>query len=137
MNAYSPQMMTWARSSQWREECSDDHMACGVAHNRVCGDKLKLQILFSEDGNVIKARHTGESCALTLAAASALCELSEGKSRNEVKQLLKNLRSIVFDGALVEGSPLNEFSPIHKLPSRYKCATLAIEAIENILNEDR
>ena len=132
MSAYSPQMMKWARSSQWREECTDPHVACGVGHNRVCGDKLKIQIVF--DGNRIsKARHTGESCALTLAAASAICELSEGKTREELRSIVDELRSIVINGTLREGSELIEFLPIHKIPARHRCVTLVTEACEEIL----
>jgi nitrogen fixation NifU-like protein len=129
-------MLKWAKSSQWREECTDDHTVCGVAHNRVCGDKLKIQIVF-DGGKISKARHTGESCALTLAAASAVCELSEGKTREELKLIIDELRSIVLDGAIIEGSQLAEFSSIHKISARHRCVTLVTEAYEDLLNENR
>lgn len=82
--------------------------------NPACGDKLKL--MYKLDGDrVTEVGFTGEGCAISIAGASILTELADGKTISELNQLTdaEMLKEI--------GVPLS--------PTRVKCGLLALSAL--------
>lgn len=86
--------------------------------NPVCGDRLKL--MYKLDGDrVEQIKFEGEGCAISLAAASMLTELAQGKTIAELtrirdEDLLKEI-----------GVPLS--------PTRIQCGLLALSALRKAL----
>ncbi len=90
--------------------------------NPVCGDKLKL--MYKLDGDrVSEMKFAGEGCAISLAAASMLAELSEGKTLTELRELKDEdmLKEI--------GVPLS--------PTRVKCGLLALSGLRKSLKTQK
>lgn len=56
------------------------------ADNPVCGDVLRLDIEL-ENGEVCKARFSGQGCVISIAAASMFTEMIHGKSITELEAL--------------------------------------------------
>ncbi|PIS40788.1 MAG: hypothetical protein COT26_01550 [Candidatus Kerfeldbacteria bacterium CG08_land_8_20_14_0_20_43_14] len=87
--------------------------------NLVCGDKVEFFVQLDKAGKVKEVRWQGEGCALSQASASLLSEMLVGKNLQELNRIgNKDIFKIV-------GENLN--------PSRQKCATLSIEALQKML----
>lgn len=56
--------------------------------NVLCGDTIEMQLRLNRD-RIEDVRFRGEGCAISLASASMLTELSKGKPISEVKKLGK------------------------------------------------
>ena len=83
--------------------------------NPLCGDRIRIDILLN--GDIVKeVRFKGEGCTISMASASMLTEMIQGKSLEELKVLGKE--SIL--NAL--GVPLNS--------SRQKCAFLSLKVLQ-------
>jgi len=92
----------------------------GHEDNVVCGDTVDMYIKFDDADTVQEVRWAGEGCALSQASASLLSEMLKGKTRDEIAKIEDR------DILKVVGETLN--------PSRKKCATLSIQALQKGLN---
>lgn len=59
------------------EKTVEIHMA-----NPVCGDEIRLQLQI-EDGRIVDARHVGQGCSISQAAASMMTNLIKDKELSE------------------------------------------------------
>ena len=87
--------------------------------NPMCGDDITVYIQCDNE-IVTKASFSGAGCSISQGCADMMCERILGLNINE----LKNLKFDLFN---LEKSPISK--------SRYKCATLSLEAINNIKKE--
>lgn len=86
--------------------------------NPVCGDRLKLMYKL-DGGRIGDIKFEGDGCAISLAAASMLTELAQGKT-------LVELHAIRDEDMLKEiGVPLS--------PTRVKCGLLALSGLRKML----
>lgn len=88
--------------------------------NPVCGDRLKL--MYKLDGDrVSQIKFKGEGCAISLAAASMLTELAQGKTFAELERIRDEdmLKEI--------GVPLS--------PTRVGCGLLALSGLRKLLRQ--
>ena len=91
----------------------------GSEDNAVCGDRVAWQLQFDGD-TVVTVRWNGEGCALSQAAASLLSEKLVGKKRETLNKITdKDILSLI-------GTTMN--------PSRQKCATLCVAALQKTLS---
>lgn len=86
-----------------------------AADNPFCGDSLVLDMLV-EKGIITDFKFDGEMCAVGIAAASMLSEEIIGKSVEEAKKFDKEKMLAFFSEELTT--------------SRIKCATLALQALQ-------
>ena len=86
------------------------------AENPLCGDNITMYLCY-KDGVVYHASFDGVGCAISQGCADLLCERLIGLTEKEVK----NLQFDLFD---LEKSPISK--------SRYKCATLSLNALKGI-----
>jgi nitrogen fixation NifU-like protein len=86
-----------------------------AADNPFCGDSLSIDLLV-ENGIIEDFKFDGEMCAVGIAAASMLSEEIIGKSIEEAKKFDKDKMLSFFSDELTT--------------SRIKCATLALEALQ-------
>src|SRR5918999_766773 len=83
--------------------------------NPLCGDEVRIDLRVA-GGIVSEVAFTGRGCAISLAAASILTEMVEGRPLEEVKALTK-------DDLLEElGIPVS--------PARMKCALLGLKVLK-------
>ena len=87
--------------------------------NPLCGDEVRIDLRVDGD-RVSEVRFSGRGCAISMAAASVLTELVEGKTLAEV-------RAIDRDALLEELE-----APIG--PARMKCATLGLKVLKSGLS---
>ena len=84
--------------------------------NPMCGDDITVYIQCDNE-IVTKASFSGVGCSISQGCADLMCERIIGLNENE-------LLDLEFDLFNLEKSPISK--------SRYKCATLCLEAIKNI-----
>jgi nitrogen fixation protein NifU and related proteins len=87
--------------------------------NPLCGDEVRIDLRVDGD-RVSAVRFSGRGCAISMAAASVLTEMIEGKTLAEV-------RAIDRDALLEELE-----APIG--PARMKCATLGLKVLKSGLD---
>lgn len=123
-----------------RNRADLSHISEDAVHeNPSCGDSVKLEVLFGEDGRIREAKHDGYGCAISTASASLLTENLPGKTREEaqefVNRFIKVLRGEESPEYLEQWGDLAVFGGIVQFPLRVKCAALAWHALNAILEE--
>ncbi|HXK52691.1 iron-sulfur cluster assembly scaffold protein [Candidatus Nomurabacteria bacterium] len=83
--------------------------------NEMCGDSLDLELQFAE-GKLIDAGFTGDSCAVSIIAASLVLDFLIGRSISEIRSFTKN--------------DILDLLSIDLTTSRVKCATLILDALQ-------
>lgn len=84
--------------------------------NPLCGDELEYFLVFDDQDRVREVKFTGRGCTITIASASMLSEKLKGMSRADIAALTND------QAVALLGVPIN--------PARLKCATLALEAVQ-------
>lgn len=84
--------------------------------NPLCGDVVRIDVKFDENGRVAQAAWSGEGCAISQASASLLTEEIKGKTLAEIKEFPKEK---ILD---LIGIPLSM--------ARVKCALLSLKVLK-------
>ncbi len=107
--------------------------------NPLCGDDVEVYVVL--DGERLKeVRFDGAGCAISLAAASMMSEVLEGKTKDEVKEIGDLFKAMMHgeDVALPEEmEDLEALKGVAHFPLRVKCALLAWTTLEHgLANQD-
>ncbi len=107
--------------------------------NPLCGDDVEVFVLLDGD-RVKEVRFDGSGCAISLAAASMMSEVLEGKSKAEVREI-GDLFKAMMHGEDVdlpeEMEDLEALKGVANFPLRVKCALLAWTTLEHgLANEN-
>jgi len=89
--------------------------------NLSCGDQVTLYLKVDSQDQIQAAKFINQGCVISTAAASLLTEAIKGKSLKEVQQL--------------RPQQVIAWLKIPLTPSRYKCATLALNALHAGINQ--
>jgi nitrogen fixation NifU-like protein len=84
--------------------------------NPLCGDELDFYLKFDRHGKLTDVKFSGRGCAISIAAASMLTEKLQNLEGAEVTKLVPD------DVLTMLG--------VQIVPARMKCATLALEAVQ-------
>jgi nitrogen fixation protein NifU and related proteins len=91
--------------------------------NPTCGDKIHLTADLGDDGVITAVRFEGQGCVVSMAAASMLSEVVVGKTPEQVAAMgLEEIQEMLGGVRLSMG--------------RIKCATLALNALQQGLKEE-
>lgn len=104
--------------------------------NPTCGDEIELGLLV-EDGIIKDVRFLGHGCSISMASASMMTEAIKGKPTSEAMALLEDFKCMV-KGEDCDKSRLGDLEAlagVAKFPARYKCATLAWNALARGIND--
>ncbi len=93
-----------------RGTLDDPHVDCEDVNPR-CGDRVRLQVHLGPADEITSIRFVGDGCVISMAAASLLTTMVEGRSLQEVLRLRES--------AVIEGLQAAI------TPRRYDCALLA------------
>jgi nitrogen fixation protein NifU and related proteins len=115
---YSPQLLDHFKHPRNAGEVADPDASVQL-ENPACGDILKLTLKVAE-GRIAELRFLAKGCVPTMACASALTELVQGKTPEEARQLTRS-QLIAAVGGLPEAS-------IH-------ASHLAIDALAAVLKQ--
>ncbi len=110
------------------------HMAEGL--NAICGDQVL--VFLTVEGDRIESIHfDGESCAISTASASLMCDFLTGKSVDEAKEHFQQFCQLMDkDNPATEIpalGPVNAMAGVKKFPTRIKSATLCWHAMNAAL----
>jgi len=107
------------------------HKAAG--RNPLCGDQLVVYLAVDDDGKVVDASFLGKGCAISMASASMMTEMVQGKTPEEAERLFNSFHALCTSddapdtpaGLEDEMEKLEVLSGVRQFPSRVKCATLS------------
>ena len=103
------------------------------AHNPLCGDKVHIYLKLNNEKLVEDLSFEGEGCAISLASASILTELTKGKDLSFIKKISDDFLSMIKNKSKITINSLTEdqvttissLSGVQQFPMRVKCATMA------------
>ena len=107
------------------------------AHNPLCGDKIHIYLKLNNEKKIEDLSFEGEGCAISLASASILTELTKGKDLSFTKiisedfiNMIKNKKKITLNSLTEDQmTSINSLSGVQEFPMRVKCATMAWHAL--------
>ena len=107
------------------------------AHNPLCGDKVHIFLKLNNEKLVEDLSFEGEGCAISLASASILTELTKGKDLSFIKKVSEDFLSMIKNKSKITLNSLTEdqvttitsLSGVQEFPMRVKCATMAWHAL--------
>ena len=103
------------------------------AHNPLCGDKVHIYLKLNNEKLIEDLSFEGEGCAISLASASILTEVTKGKDLSFIKKLSEDFLNIIkYKKKLTLNSltkdqvtTITSLSGVQEFPMRVKCATMA------------
>ena len=105
--------------------------------NPSCIDHFDIELKI-EDNIVKDIRFDGEACAIATSSLSIAIHRFIGKSKEEILNIIDNYKKMIneeeYDSSILED--LLAFDEVYKQESRKTCATLGVNIIENILNNN-
>ena len=107
------------------------------AHNPLCGDKVHIYLKLNNEKLIEDLSFEGEGCAISLASASILTELTKGKDLSFIKKISEDFLSMIKNKSKITLNSLTEdqvttitsLSGVQEFPMRVKCATMAWHAL--------
>ena len=111
-------------------------------YNPLCGDKVHVYLKLDNKKKVESLTFEGEGCAISLASASIMTELVNGKSFDEAKDIMSSFLNMIKNTSEIKSNHLDDdqktkrmsLSGVKQFPMRVKCATLSwhtlVSAIE-------
>lgn len=109
-------------------------------YNPLCGDKITIYIKMTDTGVIADLSFQGCGCAISMASASLMTELLNGKSMAEAKTLFEQFQKRVTgesassNAAVAALGKLNVLAGVSAYPARVKCATLAWHTVNAALS---
>ena len=102
-------------------------------YNPLCGDKVHVYLKLDNKKKVESLTFEGEGCAISLASASIMTELVNGKSFDEAKDIMSSFLNMIKNTSEIQSNYLDEdqktklmsLSGVKQFPMRVKCATLS------------
>ena len=125
----------------------EGHSHEAKGYNPLCGDKVHVYLKLDNVKKVEGLTFEGEGCAISLASASIMTELINGKSINDAKDIMNAFLNMIKNTSEIQSNHLDEdqktklmsLSGVKQFPMRVKCATLSwhtlISAIDNTQKE--
>jgi nitrogen fixation NifU-like protein len=103
------------------------------AHNPLCGDKVHIFLKLNNETLVEDLSFEGEGCAISLASASILTELTKGKDLSFIKKVSEDFLSMIKNKSKItlnsltkdQVTTITSLSGVQEFPMRVKCATMA------------
>ncbi len=107
------------------------HQAEGL--NAICGDLVQVYLTIKSE-RLISVHYAGESCAISMASASMMTELSTGLTLSEWKLRFEQFKQLMMVNSghqtFEELGQVNTLVTVKKFPSRIKSATLCWYAVD-------
>lgn len=135
---YTEIITQYSRSQKHRKPVEDpDVTNRGV--NPSCGDDITLEL--KVEGDLVKSVGIrGIGCAISMASATIMAELAEGRNIGEIRHLIKTFlgmiqKTITDEEALEILEDAMAFKNISNMPARVKCAVLPWHTLDEALNK--
>jgi nitrogen fixation protein NifU and related proteins len=115
------------------------HVAEG--HNPLCGDRVKVYLRVDANGRIDDVSFEGRGCAISVASASLMTEMLQGRRIEDAEKLMGGFLHLV-KGENVDSlgeddrERLEVMAGVSAFPMRVKCATLAWHAMKAALDKE-
>lgn len=104
--------------------------------NPLCGDKIMLHAT-EKNGVIEKLQFEGSGCAISMASASLMTEVLQGKSTNEIQDVFDAFHEWIMEGKTSDKlGKLTVLGGVREFPARVKCATLAWHTLKAMLEHN-
>ncbi len=135
---YRELILDHARSPRHFGKLADaTHSADGI--NPLCGDRLKMYFRLDDEQRISDACFEGSGCAISVASASLLTETVIGMSAQQAMDFVETVTDTLSgrsENTSVELGKLRALQGVREFPSRVKCATLALYAMNAALQQN-
>lgn len=102
--------------------------------NPLCGDKIHLKLHIDGDNKITAVMFEGSGCAISIASASLLTEILQGKTVTEAYALFEQFHELLTGHPTdIPLGKLAVFAGVNAFPARVKCATLAWHTLKAAL----
>ena len=90
----------------------------------------------AEDGVIIDTKFDGVGCTICTASTDIMCDLIEGKTLEEAKDIINEYYKMIDEKPFDEDKldEANAFDTLYQQPNRIKCGTIGIHAIEDLID---
>ena len=114
-------------------------------HNPLCGDNVHIFLKLDEKKKIEDISFEGSGCAISMASASIMTELLNGKNESQTKEIINDFLEMIKNKDKLENDNLNEnektklmsLSGVKQYPMRVKCATLAWHTLTSAVNDSQ
>lgn len=108
------------------------------SRNESCVDNITVQVKI-EDEVLKDIRFDGDACAICTSSASVMTKELMGKDLLEADEIIDNYKRMIEEEPYNEDllGELNIYNEIYKQPSRKRCATLAMDSLKKIVDEEK
>ena len=107
--------------------------------NPSCGDLVVVQFKLKNE-IISDVCFEGQGCAISMASASMMTELMQGKTLSEAQKLIERFYELVQGNEEINTDSLKDavyLQGVSKFPTRIRCATLSWHALEQGLEEQK
>lgn len=107
--------------------------------NPLCGDRVKIYLAVDDKNRIADVAFEGKGCAISVASASLMTEMLQGRTVAEAEKLMGGFLHLVKGESAKELSAdereqLEVMAGVSGFPMRIKCATLAWHAMKAALD---
>ena len=114
-------------------------------HNPLCGDKVHIFLKLNENKKVEDISFEGQGCAISMASASIMTDLLEGKEEKEVKEIVTDFLEMIKEKDEIKTNLLKDdektklmcLSGVKQYPMRVKCATLSWHTLTSAIDKSQ
>ena len=114
-------------------------------HNPLCGDNVHIFLKLDEKKKIEDISFEGSGCAISMASASIMTELLNGKNESQTKEIINDFLEMIKNKDKLDNDNLNEnektklmsLSGVKQYPMRVKCATLAWHTLTSAVNNSQ
>lgn len=108
--------------------------------NPLCGDKVKVYAVVSDDGLITDLAFEGAGCAISTASASVMTETLKGRTLEEAELYYQAFHDMVIgdhehDHSGIDLGKLEVFAGVAEYPARVKCASLCWHTMRAALKQ--
>jgi nitrogen fixation NifU-like protein len=108
----------------------DPPASAATRDNPLCGDRATITLRVV-DGRIAAIGHKVRGCVLCRAAAAVLAAEAIGRPVAVADDLRRRLRGVLA-GEVTDG-PFGDFTPVARVPGRWTCVTLPLDALDDAL----
>ena len=114
-------------------------------HNPLCGDNVHIFLKLDEKKKIEDISFEGSGCAISMASASIMTELLNGKNESQTKEIINDFLEMIKNKDKLDNDNLDEnektklmsLSGVKQYPMRVKCATLAWHTLTSAVNDSQ
>jgi len=119
----------------------EGHSHEAKGYNPLCGDKVHVYLKLDKGKKVGGLTFEGDGCAISLASASIMTELVNGKYFGEAKEIMNAFLDMIKNTSKIQSNHLDEdqktklmsLSGVKQFPMRVKCATLSWHTLNSAI----